>query len=330
MTKPPWRPRASSLGAYSNCLWRAVQDRLVYEGQLPAPPEQADTSAASLGVCIHFTLQDGIRCKFPSKMLAIDPLQVLDKVEALEAQSLPLTAEHLNARELELVTLADQHFEGDLVGAHTALSLGDPRCYQPEKSKWEDAAKLWGGDVSIAREQVRTSASLGAARVPPLGNGQVWSAEDQFENEFVTGHTDFLSPDGKVLGDLKTTAKPPQGGWIKPAHLMQMTAYHILTGAERCWVLYLDSMKGRWVNVVWIDFTTDAMKFYTEQVEAFCRMLMSDKVFDLAYPNLGEHCVYSWCRYRSTCYSKIMPPAGHLYNLSIARKATGPIRLSQI
>ncbi len=133
-----------------------------------------------------------------------------------------------------------------------------------------------------------------------------------------------------MLGDLKTTAKPPQGGWLKPAHLLQMTAYHRLTDAERAWVLYLDSMKGQWVNTVWIDFTTDAMKFYADQVEAFCRFLMSDRLFDAAYPNLGDHCVYSWCRYKADCYSKIMPPPGTLYNLSIARKATGPIHLSPL
>ncbi len=86
-------------------------------------------------------------------------------------------------------------------------------------------------------------------------------------------------------------------------------------------------MKARWVNVVWIDFTTDSMKFFAEQVEAFCRMLMSDQLYDVAYPNLGDHCVNSWCKYRAECYGRIMPPPGALYNLSIARKASGPIRL---
>jgi hypothetical protein len=330
MTKPPWRPRASSLGVYSSCLWRAVQDRLVYEGQQAEPPKQDDTSAASLGTCIHFTLQDGIRCNFPAKRLVEDVGSFALKINKLEDEGQPLDATTLTPGEVTLLEATDEHFDRDLSAADQAFRVGDPRCFQPTKIEWEDAAKLWSGNIDICREQVRTAASLGAARVPPLPAGQRWSAEDELENEYTTGHTDFLSPDRKVLGDLKTTAKPPQGGWIKPAHLMQMTAYHLLTGAERCWVLYLDSMKGRWVNIVWIDFLTDGMKFYAEQVEAFCRFLMSDKLFDVAYPNLGDHCVYSWCRYKSTCYSTIMPRPGSLYNLSIARKAVGPIRLSPV
>jgi hypothetical protein len=326
----PWKPRCSSLGQYSSCLWRAANDRMVAEGVLPAPPPQADTSNASLGTCGHFTLQDGLRCEFPRKRLDVDPVNFSFKLEDLERAKKPLDATNLTPVELELLTLADEHFEGDVCAAHDALAVGDPRCYQPAKAEWEDAAKLWNGNLDHTREQVRAAASLAAARLPPLPKGEVWLAEEEFENEYTVGHTDFRRRDNSVLGDLKTTGKPPQGGWIKPAHLMQLTGYHLLTGAPRAWCLYVDSMKSRWVNVVWIDFTTDAMKFYAEQVESFCRFLMSDKLFDAAYPNLGEHCVYSWCKYRSECYSRIMPPPGSLYNLSIARKATGPIRLTAI
>ncbi len=321
----PWKPRGSSLGAYANCLWRAAQDRLVYQGELPAPPEQRDTSAASLGNCEHFTLQDGIRCTFPAKKLNLNPTEVWDRLD-----SGLLVPERMTADEKQLVDLADNFFDQDLVAAYEALARGDSRCYQPTKATWEDAAELWKGNMDHCREQVRAAASLGAGKIPVLPAGQFWSAEDSFENEFVSGHTDFLRPDRKVFGDLKTTAKPPKGGWLKTEHLMQMTAYRILTGAERAWVLYLDSQKARWVNLVWIDFTTDAMKFYADQVAEFCQFLMSDRLFDAAYPNLGDHCVYSWCKHKADCYSRIMPPPGSLYNVTVARKHVGPIRLTPV
>lgn len=327
--KKPWKPRCSSLGSYMSCLLRAANDRMAYEGQREAPPEQADTSAASLGTCIHFTLQDGLRCKFPAKKLPIDPVNFLFRVEDLERAGQPLNTTTLTDVELELLTLADEHFEGDLSAAHAALAVGDSRCYQPTKGEWEDAAGLFGGDLARTRESVRGSASLGAGKVPALPGG-VWHAEDELENEYTIGHTDFLRSDRKVLGDLKTTQKPPTGGWMKTYHLPQLTAYHLLTEAERAWVLYLDSIKGRWVNLVWIDFTTDAMKYYADQVRSFCEFLMSDKLIDVCFPNIGDHCKNSFCRYKAECFSKIMPPPGSLYNLSLSRKQVGPIRLTPL
>jgi len=322
----PWKPRCSSLGAYSNCLWRAAQDRLVAMGELPPPPPQESTANASLGTCGHFTLQDGLRCEFPKKWLNVNLDEFADYLDKAEA-SKTFDRNNCLPDQLELLDLADEYFAGDLFEAHAALAKGDPRCYQPTKAEWEDAAKLWNGNLDHTRERVRATASLAAARVPPLPNGETWLAEEEFENDFTSGHTDFRRRDNSVLGDLKTTGKPPKGGWMKPDHLMQVTGYHLLTGAPRAWVLYVDSLRAAWVNVVWIDYTTDAMKFYAEQVEAFCRFLMSDKLLDVCFPNIGDHCVTSWCKYRHECYSRIMPPPGSLYNLSIARKSSGPIRL---
>lgn len=321
----PWKPRGSALGSYSNCLYRAAQDRLVYEGQLPAPPEQQDTSNASLGTCTHFTTQDGIRCTFPKEKLNLNPTDVWDRLD-----SGLLVPERMTVDEKRLVDLADNFFDQDIIAAYDALARGDSRCYQPKQSVWDDAAKCWKGNMDHCRQQVRAAATLAASKVPALPAGEVWQAEDAWENEYVTGHTDFLRRDRAVVGDLKTTAKPPKGGWLKPDHLMQVTSYHLLTGATRGWILYVDSMKARWVNLVWVDFTTDAMKFFADQVASFCQFLMSDKLYDVAWPNIGDHCVYSWCKHKADCYSRIMPPPGSLYNVSLARKHVGPIRLTPV
>lgn len=325
-----WKPRCSSLGVYAKCLLRAANDRQVAAGLLPPPPPQDNTSNASLGTCEHFILQDGLRCEFPRKVLPIDPVNFFYKIEDLERAQKPLDSSSLTPMELDLLRAADEQFEGDIAAAHDAFSRGDPRCYAPTKAEWEDASQLWKGNLNHCREQARASASLAAARVPALPKGETWLAEEEWENEFTSGHTDFRRRDNSVLGDLKTTGKPPQGGWLKHDHLWQLTGYHLLTGAPKAWCLYVDSIHAKWVNVVWIDFTTDAMKFFADQVADFCRFLMSDRLLDAAYPNLGDHCVQTWCKYKSTCYQKIMPSPGSLYNVSIARKPVGDIRLIAI
>lgn len=60
-----WKPRTSSLGYYHACGWRAVLDRMVAEGRMDPVPRTGNFAYADLGTCIHFTMQDGMRCVFP-------------------------------------------------------------------------------------------------------------------------------------------------------------------------------------------------------------------------------------------------------------------------
>lgn len=303
MTKP-WKPRASSLGYYLKCLWRAANDRKIHEGELPKPPEQDDTTAADLGSCGHFTLQDGLRCQFPrAARLQDDP---------------------------EVIEACADHFQGNLAATLAAFAVGDPRCFAPSHKQWLSAACKWGGNLDVTKERVRAMATVAAGKVPRAPDGKPWLAEAAFENEFTSGHVDFLSQDHSMLGDLKTTAKPPLGNWIKPEHLAQLTAYHLMTGCKRAWVLYVDSTHQSWVTLVWVDFTTDGMKFYADQIADFCRLLVSDRLFEVAYPSIGDHCIHAWCKHRVGCYDQIMPPRGSFVNVTLAHRPTGPIRLTPL
>lgn len=64
---PQWVPRASALGGYAACLYRAVSDRMwqEHEGEGWEPEEQGDTSHADHGSVCHFHTQDGVRADFP-------------------------------------------------------------------------------------------------------------------------------------------------------------------------------------------------------------------------------------------------------------------------
>ena len=71
--KNKWRPRASQLGHYMACSYRACYDRAWHEEALELTAEQraaieaakASSPYADLGTCIHHHLQAGIRASFP-------------------------------------------------------------------------------------------------------------------------------------------------------------------------------------------------------------------------------------------------------------------------
>ncbi len=60
-----WSPRASSLGYYIACDYRAALDKLVASGQMPAVP-YVPAPYADLGTMIHYTLQQAMGCVFPN------------------------------------------------------------------------------------------------------------------------------------------------------------------------------------------------------------------------------------------------------------------------
>ena len=71
-TPIPWKPRGSALGSYVACSNRAALDRAFYEHLLDLTEDELkailaareSSPYADLGTCIHFTLQDGLRCKW--------------------------------------------------------------------------------------------------------------------------------------------------------------------------------------------------------------------------------------------------------------------------
>lgn len=271
----PWKPRASSAGYYMKCLWRACCDRMIDEGKMPASIKavQEDTYYADLGTCIHFELQDGIRCLFP----------------------------------------------------------GPSKDHAPTEAEWISASWHFGNDMARTRAQVRASAQVAASALPPSPDRQPWFSEDELENELVTGHTDFLSQDETMIGDLKTTAKPPVNGRAKYEHLVQMVCYKLLVPtAQRGFILYVDSQRAAWTTLVWIDFNTPGMLFFTEKVAEFLAFLCTDMLPIVAFPNLGDHCSSTWCGYNGGCHNMIVPPRGIDYNVAIARRPTGPMKLTQI
>lgn len=308
------------------CTWRAAQDRKVYEGELPAPIERVSPGNSDLGNCGHFALQDGMRCQFPKRQLVRDLDAFLMALDVAEKTG---NDPHLSDDEQTLLTTACRFFGGDVATAYGAFLAGDSRCYQPTPDDWAIASKLFNRDMALTQAAVRATATLAAGKMPVPVKGGVYLAEEEWENDYLTGHTDFRDPDAPVVGDLKTTAKPPKGGWLPSKHLPQMAGYHLLTGCQRVWVLLVDSLKAKWATLVWIDFTKPEMQFYAEQVKAFCQFLMSDRLWDVTYPVIGDHCKQLWCPHTVDCHDLFVPPPGRVYNVALRRKVAprGPVAL---
>jgi hypothetical protein len=306
-----WRPRASGVGQYLACEWRAANDRAIAEKRadpaLLKDPER-DTCHMSLGTCIHFETQDGLRCQFASQ----DMLWLNSDEDETE-------------REQDFAEISDRFFGGDDDACVKAHLAGDPRTHAPKLREYEDASLLFGKNMSETRERIRASAKLAAQHVPASPDGKPWICETAHENEYVTGHSDFWSQDGTVLGDLKSTAKPPVHAYIKYEHYGQLAVYHNLTGCLRSWVLYVDSMRAAWTTLVWIDWTRPGPKRYAAHIAEVCRYLCSDQLYERAIPRLGPHCKDTWCPYYGNCHQDQMPPRGIHIDAVAATQATGPL-----
>jgi hypothetical protein len=189
---------------------------------------------------------------------------------------------------------------------------------------------LFGRDMDLTQRRVRDSAALAATMLPKSPDGGPWRSEDELENEYLTGHTDFLAGDESIIGDLKSTSKPPPNGRIKHEHLVQIVGYKLLKPrAKRAFVLYVDSQRAGWATLIWVNFETPSMQFYIERVREFCLMLMSDHLLSVAYPNLGPHCRDTWCGYPKGCHDLYMPGPGAEFNATMKRPA-GMMRLGPI
>lgn len=191
---------------------------------------------------------------------------------------------------------------------------GPPSEFAPSEARQASAAELFGGDetemLRIARKTVVKASSL-----MPESTG-TWRAETEIKAPFLTGHIDFLSPDSRVLVDLKTTSRPPEGRRVKREHLVQMYAYYLLirwkykAPPERGYVLYIDSRGGSWGMLVTVDFTTADAVGYADWLYDYIKYLRSAQLKRGAFPRLSTKCKDLFCPYFHDCHGSIVPPSG--------------------
>lgn len=327
--KPPWRPRASGLGNYLACLWRCANDRAIYEGTITDDQAKEigdfeSTAYAPHGSIIHWTTQVGIGCVFPPR----EPTP--EEVEE--------AAEHF-VDEVAAVAGCPGTWQDAKDAALHAFRTGNPRAYAPPASDWAhalgkrdyktDAEKgLFSGDEQRQKQAVAAASQMLANRIPRARDGRPWQAEVAVEADWITGHIDLLSHDLTEIGDIKTTAKPPEmGAYLKPGYIVQIVVYGRLTGSRRAFIEYVDSLQGRWAARVDFDLTTPERQAYGAQLEAFCRFIMTDQLWAVAYPNIGPHCRDTWCPYQKSCAKKLFPAPGTFYDMAKALRPSGVVAI---
>jgi hypothetical protein len=328
--KPPWRPRASGLGNYLACLWRCANDRAIYEGAITddQAKEMGDfeqTAYAPHGSIIHWTTQVGIGCVFPPR----EPTPA----EVEEA------AEHF-VDEAAAVAGSPQTWEDAKDAAAHAFRTGNPKAYAPPAADWAKALGRAGPDVPVneqglfkgdeqrQKQAIAAASQMLANRLPRARDGKPWQAEVAVEADWITGHIDLLSHDDVEIGDIKTTAKPPEmGGYLKPGYLVQVIVYGRLKRSRRAFIEYVDSLQGRWSCRVDVDLTVPERQAFGDQLEAFCRFIMSDQLWQVAYPNIGAHCRDTWCPYQKSCAKKLFPAPGIFYDVTKAMRPSGVVAI---
>lgn len=279
-----WKPRASQLGAYMQCSYRAAFDRALEEGVLDLPEgtaaavaeAKASSPYADLGTCIHYHLQAGLGCEWPNKRPATD--------------------------------------------------------FAPTPEQLVNASQLFKGDVATTGAAIREAAVRAAAGMPASPDGKPWLAEVGVSLPNYSGHLDFLSQDGSVLVDLKTTSRPPETSAVKPSHLVQVLAYahavnHLRRAitVRRIYVLYVDSLRASWHLLMDIDPLAPGIVEYSQKVQEYIAFLRSSRLYATAWPAVGHACS-EWCPYTSICRDQYRAGTGSLQNKPAAPAMTkGPL-----
>jgi hypothetical protein len=205
--------------------------------------------------------------------------------------------------------------------AQTILGCTFPNGHQEELGETRDlmranASQLFKGDMSALDRAVdkggRWAAACMVGTFGPIG----WLAELECEVEAMKGHIDFMSKDGQIIVDLKTTSRKPDHNRMKPGHLIQLLMYYMVSGkkAKYGYILYTDSMSATWsIMSAPVDFQRPVIQDYLQALEQKIDYLraMDTTAVDIT-PRPGFHCQGDFCPYTTECRDSIIPPAGHV------------------
>jgi hypothetical protein len=182
-----------------------------------------------------------------------------------------------------------------------------------------NASQIFKGDIEATRAQVERCSLFAAQCMPPTMDNKPWLAEASFsEGLDVPGHIDFLSQDGAIIVDLKTTSHKPEKNRIKAGHLIQLLMYYVASGrkARYGYILYIDSTKAEWAILSKVvDFNSPELQVYVTQLTHYAAYLRSPELLHMALARPGTHCVGEFCPHQARCRERLIPqPSEVLYN----------------
>jgi hypothetical protein len=136
-----------------------------------------------------------------------------------------------------------------------------------------------------------------------------WIAEEEWESETLTGHTDLRSRGRNCVVDIKVVSKLPSGGRIEAKHYWQLLGYNILTGADDLRILYVSSL-GDFASLSNpVDLAESA--FDLSALNYRLQALQTNSIQGV-FRTPGGHCSSSSCPHISACRNKTLPELGVL------------------
>jgi len=177
----------------------------------------------------------------------------------------------------------------------------------------KSAAKLFGDDLTRLNSAVLAAAAAGKSAMPQAPDGKPWRAEVAAKSRFLTGHIDFLSQDGTVLIDLKTTSRKPDHNRVKGEHFLQMLAYKMLVPSiTSAHILYVDAQQARWTLLSPpINFGPGSeAEAQLAPLLTFLKRIRAKKIYQTAIAAPGGHCAGCFCPHTAICKDALIPPPG--------------------
>jgi len=175
------------------------------------------------------------------------------------------------------------------------------------------AAKLFGDDQGRLQHAIDAASAAGASAMPAAPDGRPWRAEVHAKSKFLTGHIDFLSQDGTVLIDLKTTSRKPDHNRVKGEHFLQMLAYKMLVPSiTSAHILYVDAQQARWTLLSPpINFGPGSeAEAQLAPLLTFLKRIRAKKIYQTAIAAPGGHCAGCFCPHTAICKDALIPPPG--------------------
>lgn len=196
----------------------------------------------------------------------------------------------------------------------------------PTAEQYTAASMLFSDDPDRMVQRAKDVARFAEPHVPKPPEGATWLAETGYKLPDLSGHIDFISSDGSVIGDLKTTSRKPEHGKAKATHLWQLLCYAELaqsSGAEpkSAWILYVGSLKD-WALRIDFDLTTPEMMTLRRHLRKYISYLRGPTLYDAAMPRPGHHCEGDFCPHRARCRDRFFPASGEATDAPAAPTVT--------
>lgn len=128
------------------------------------------------------------------------------------------------------------------------------------------------------------------------------------------GSVDLLMSDLSILWDYKFVSRIPEK--VKNEYVWQLVAYHLATGVRKTGIIFTERSAAAVAYCI-IDWADPTLASFVEMAKRFLKFVESPLFAKLAWPVLGDHCMF--CKHKHRCPLQRLPaPQSQLVEMSTA------------